>query len=161
MPRESNFFEEAMTLCQDSDPNVSRLAEAIYRAMLEENQHRNRSPQRSFNILYFVQTVVRAWLSERPGVGLKADTGFLQECESISGVNWPRIETFGNPIANRFVNLVKADSDSKGDEFDVAYAVKIIELLFGDDGELRCRNSGEMNAEEFDYWLSGFNGEQP
>jgi hypothetical protein len=161
MPRESNFFEEAMTLCQDSDPNVSRLAEAVYRAMLEENQHRNLSPQGSFNILYFVQTVVRAWLSERPNVTLKADTGFPQGCEPISGFNWPTMETCGNPIANRFVKLVEADSDSTGDKFDVAYAVKIIELLFGGDGELRCRNSGEMDGEEFDNWLSGFNSEQP
>lgn len=161
MPRDSNFFEEAVTLCQDSDPTVSRFAEAIYRAMLEECQHHNLSPQGPFNILYFIQTAVRSWLSERPTVVLKGETQFPLKTEPISGFNWPRMATCNNPMVNRFVDLVKADSVSTGDGFDVTYAVKIVELLFGDDGELRCRDSGTMNNGEFDYWLSGFNREQP
>ncbi len=161
MPRESDFFEEAVALCHDSDPNVSRLAEAIYRVMLEKYQQENLSPHGGFNILYFFQTVIRTWLSERPDVTLKWGTGFPQKCEPISGARWPRMDASTNVIVNRFVELVKADSDSKGDDFDVTYAVTIIELLFGSDGDLRCCTSEEMDVEDFDdYWLSGFNSEQ-
>ncbi len=48
MPRDSHFFEEAMTLCNDSDGNVARLADAIYRVMLKESQHRKLAPQGPF-----------------------------------------------------------------------------------------------------------------
>ncbi len=52
------------------------------------------------------------------------------------------------------------DSHPAGDDFDVTYAVKIIESLFTQEGDLQCPMSKEIIGEDFDYWLSGFNREQ-
>ncbi len=160
MPRESHFFEEAMTLCNDSDANVARLADAIYHAMLVESQHRKLVPQGPFNLLYFVQAVIRSWMLERPDISVGANTQLSKAFEPVHGFNWPDVGTYSNPIATGFINLVKMDSQPAGDDFDVTYAVKIIESLFTREGDLRHASPKQNMAEDFDYWLSGFNREQ-
>src|SRR5438128_2213738 len=109
MPKDSNYFEEAMKLSQDHDPNVSRLAESLYRTMLMAKQQQNMSPIGNFNILYFVQTVIRAWLVAQPGVEL-SDTRFPLPCEPIKGINRPTMGKSRNTFIEHFINLVMADS---------------------------------------------------
>jgi len=64
-------------------------------------------------------------------------------------------------MVNRFVELVKGDSISSGEDFDVSYATKIIALSFDGEGELRQPVVYAVSSEsEFDDWLAGFDSEQ-
>ena len=39
-------------------------------------------------------------------------------------------------------------------------AVKIIEMLFDENGEIRSQGAATADDVSFDYWLSGFNKQQ-
>lgn len=158
MPRESKYFEEAMVLCGDSDSRVAHLAESLYRRMLEENRQHARSPVGAFNILYFVQTVIRVWLS-RQGDVMLTDTQFPLACKAISGINWPEPLPPENSIIRDFVNRVKEDSVPTEDEFDVTYATEIMRLTFDANDAVRPYTTTSVD-EDFEQWLSGFSNDR-
>lgn len=163
MPWDSNYFEEASRLFQDSDPFVSRTAEILYQQMLAEYARSNASPQTGFNILYFFQSVIRWLLLERPDITLTS-TAYPYPCEPICATNRPaRLDRWnGNAgMWKRYIELVNADSDPSGDHFDVDYALRIISSAIDEHGELRDPGAEpQESVTNFDYWLSGFNSEQ-
>lgn len=156
MPRESNFFEEAMTLCSNDNRFVSYVANAIYKTMLYENQYRKLSPKDGFNIHYFFKTVISVWYSDSTLDVSRQNIQFSDDVQMINGINWPCMETCSNPMVNRFIDQVKCDSNSNGDSFDVTYAVEILKSLIEKDCRILDEFSEELNESQFDYWLTGF-----
>lgn len=160
MQKDPSFFEEAAKLCNDANPNVSRIAESLYQCMLKENQEKNLLPIGEFNILYFFQAVIGLWFSQHSNIEF-GHTSYPHPCEPIRGCNWPPLESGGNRMVGGFVEIVRSESVSEGSDFDVAYATEIIAMVFDHDGELRKSPSpAEPSEQEFDYWLSGFNIDQ-
>ncbi|TWT61738.1 hypothetical protein [Rubinisphaera italica] len=160
MQNDSTFFEEAVKLCNDANPHVSRIAESLYQCMLTNNQEKNLSPIGSFNILYFFQVVIRLWFSQHTTIEL-GQTNYPYPCESICGCIWPSNESGRNCMVEGFIEIVRSDSVPEGSDFDVTYATEIIALVFDNNGELReLPFSLEPSEQDFDYWLSGFNTDQ-
>ena len=160
MPKATNYFEEAIVVCKDADPNVACIAETLYQRMLSESVDKTPLPRTSFNMLYFIQTVIRLWQEQHAKVHLESET-FPYNCQPIKGACWPNASGFSgrqSDLVHRFVEEVNADSVEWGDEFDVEYAVRILMLTFDDDFNLRSPIDVKNQKEgDFDYWLPGFN----
>ena len=130
MAKESGYFEETGQLHFDEDLFVSKAAWLLHRQMANQYLESGTVPLPGFNILYFMQSTIRAWQGCDPTLRLSSKS-FPYPCEPIKAVNWPREwldqptpET--PPLVARYLELVGEDSDPAGDEFDVAYAVRTL-----------------------------------
>ncbi len=134
MPKDNTYFDEASKLLHDDDVFISYISNFVYKNMLNCHLDSGLSPAfpDTFNILYFFQSVIRALLMEHPEVTLTSKS-FPYPCERINAVNWPddsgvwSRDNSGTLI--RYLDLVRGDSDTSGNKFDVDYSVKIILLL--------------------------------
>ena len=163
MSKESNYFEEAYCLCNDSDWFVANTAKALYEQMHARHVRDGLSPNAGFNILYFYQSVIRLLLLERNYLKLNSPR-YPYSCEAIRGINYPDgfSKWNGNLLLwRRYAELVSADSNPFGDDFDVDYAIKIAASVIDDKGALRHPIAEEeVGKLDYDEWLAGFNSDQ-
>ena len=99
MPKESGYFEETQQLHFDEDPFVLKAAGLLHQQMRNQYLESGTMPLPGFNILYFMQSTIRAWLRCDPTLRLSSN-GFPYPCEPIKAVNWAEKDR-----ANRAVRL--------------------------------------------------------
>ena len=130
MPKESGYFEETVQLHEDGDPFIHRTANLLHKHMRTKYLVGATVPLAGFNIFYFMQSTIRAWLGVEPGLRLSSKS-FPYPCERIKAVNWPdrtRSKTpwLSPPLIVRYLEIVSEDSDLAGDDFDVSYALETL-----------------------------------
>lgn len=155
MEKDNTFFKEAAELFNAPDLFVAETAKALYHHMLAHHAQGNFSPVSEFNILYFFQSVVHLRLLGSTEAAV-ASKEYLGAKPIIKTVNVPN--DLRKPFLKDYVSIVTADSDSSGSNFDVAYAVAIVESAIEPNLELKPVVERPVSDEDFDdYWLSGFN----
>jgi hypothetical protein len=138
MPKESGYFEETTQFYGDEDLFVSDTAERLYRQMRLQQRDSGTVPLPGFNIFYFMQSTIRAWLRCDPMLHLSSKS-FPYPCEPIKAVNWPdrapdQASGVTSPLVARYLELVAEDSDPAGDDFDVTYAVQTLMATLNAEG---------------------------
>jgi hypothetical protein len=161
MPHESNYFEEAYRLCGDPDPFVAGMAKSLYQQMASRHATDGLSPKGGFNILYFFQSAIRLMERSRPDMAIGA-THYPYPCKPIHAVNYPAELNNNDPhreLWKTYLQLVRADSKSLGDDFDVGYALAILSSAIGRNGKFEPCQADTIDDNP-DKWLAAFNSEQ-
>lgn len=145
-------------------------ARTLYAEMLRQSQTSRLSPIGSFNIDFFFRSVVYLLNSEFLRDNL-VDVNLLRSDESITAVNFPsdisnqRELHIKTDLISKYVLFIKRQSRPQADNYDVSYAVQIIEgAIDGKSGvslidiwnkSISALDHSEPNFDEQE-WLSGF-----